>query len=87
MLHHRLPNYLAGAVQELGSVLGPVLGALVLTVADWRAIFWLNAGAGILLAVAVVVTGGGVLPRVRPAGAGLALLAAATTVNPRSSLT
>ena len=32
-------------------MLGPVLGALVLVVADWRAIFWLNALLGALLAV------------------------------------
>ncbi|GAB3440728.1 hypothetical protein GCM10027517_15670 [Phycicoccus ginsengisoli] len=62
-----------GAVQELGSVLGPVLGALVLAVADWRAIFWLNAGAGVVLAGLVVVTGGRrpAWPRAVPAVVGL----------------
>lgn len=52
------PLGVVGAVQELGSVLGPVLGAVILAVADWRAIFWLNAVLGVVLAVVVRVTGG-----------------------------
>ena len=52
------PLGVVGAVQELGSVVGPVLGALVLAVADWRAIFWLNAFLGIVLAVAIRWIGG-----------------------------
>ncbi len=71
-----VPLGVVGAVQELGSVLGPVLGALVLVVAQWRAIFWINALLGVLLAVAVVVTGGGRLPRPRPLVVVLAVLAA-----------
>ncbi len=47
------PLGVVGAVQELGSVVGPVLGALVLAVADWRAIFWLNAVLGTVLALAI----------------------------------
>ena len=50
--HRGAPLGVVGAVQELGSVLGPVLGAAVLAVADWRAIFWLNAVLGVLLAAA-----------------------------------
>ncbi len=48
-----LPLGMVGAVQELGSVLGPLLGAAVLVVADWRAIFWLNVVLGVVLAVAI----------------------------------
>lgn len=48
-----VPLGLVSAVQELGSVLGPLLGAAVLAVADWRAIFVLNLVVGLVLAVAI----------------------------------
>jgi MFS family permease len=75
-----VPLGIVGAVQELGSVLGPVLGALVLVVADWRAIFWVNALLGVVLAGAVVVTGGGRVPRPRPLVVALSVVAAVTGV-------
>lgn len=53
-----MPLGVVGAVQELGSVVGPLLGALVLAVAGWRWIFWLNAILGVLLALAVARVGG-----------------------------
>src|SRR5688572_28593868 len=40
--HRRgVPLGLVGAVQELGSVVGPLYGALVLALADWEEIFWI----------------------------------------------
>lgn len=53
--HRRgVPLGIVGAVQEIGSVLGPLLGAAVLAVADWEAIFWLNLAVGLVLAAALV---------------------------------
>ena len=37
-----VPLGVIGGVQELGSVLGPLYGGLILTVATWQTIFWLN---------------------------------------------
>ena len=49
-----LPLGVVGAVQELGSVLGPLYGAVVLAFGDWRDIFWLNCAIGLLMAAAMV---------------------------------
>ena len=48
-----LPLGVVGAVQEFGSVIGPMLGAGILLLADWRGIFWVNAGLGVLFAIGV----------------------------------
>ena len=49
-----LPLGIVGAVQELGSVLGPLYGAVVLAIGDWRAIFWVNCAIGLVLAAAIL---------------------------------
>lgn len=49
-----LPLGIVGAVQELGSVLGPLYGALVLAVAGWEEIFWINLAVGLVLAAAIL---------------------------------
>ncbi|MFC7497433.1 MULTISPECIES: MFS transporter [unclassified Nocardioides] len=53
-----VPLGVVSAVQEIGSVLGPLFGALVLAVADWRAIFLINLAVGLVLAAAIHHLGG-----------------------------
>ncbi len=61
------PLGVVGAVQELGSVLGPVLGAVILVWSGWRAIFWVNVVAGLFLYAVIHVLGSRALGPVRKA--------------------
>ncbi|HZJ07447.1 MAG TPA: MFS transporter [Nocardioidaceae bacterium] len=79
--HRGVPLGVVGAVQELGSVVGPLYGALVLAAADWEEIFWINLAVGLVLAAVLHRTSGDParvshLPR-DPVGAVLAVLAVA----------
>lgn len=78
-----VPLGIVGAVQELGSVLGPLYGALVLAVGTWRDIFLINLAAGLVLAAAVATllrrSGPRVTSRRRFDFIGLGLFALGTT--------
>ncbi len=72
-----VPLGVVSAVQELGSVLGPLFGAVVLALADWRAIFALNLAVGLVLAAAIRAAAppeSAVRPTGRPDLLGAALL-------------
>jgi len=81
-----VPLGVVSAVQELGSVLGPLFGAVVLALATWQMIFVVNLVVGLVLAVAIRrLAGTRSAPSARgrpdPLGllAALVALAAATT--------
>ncbi|HEY4625169.1 MAG TPA: MFS transporter [Blastococcus sp.] len=69
-----LPLGVVGAVQEAGAVLGPLAGAAVLAVADWRAIFWLNLVLGLGLGAGLRISARARRPD--PVGLVLAVVAA-----------
>lgn len=48
-----LPLGVVGAVQELGNVLGPLYGAVVLAFGTWRDIFLVNIAVALVLAVVI----------------------------------
>ncbi|MGA7989638.1 MAG: MFS transporter [Candidatus Dormiibacterota bacterium] len=52
-----VPLGVVGGVQELGSVLGPLYGGLILTVARWETIFWLNLPIAAALGIGLAVAG------------------------------
>jgi MFS transporter, DHA2 family, triacylglyceride efflux pump len=88
-----VPLGVVGAVQELGSLLGPLYGALVLAVAPWQAIFAVNLVVGAGLAVALRALGARAAPKAgRPDWPGALLLAGGTvalllTLAPPPALT
>ncbi|UUI67365.1 MFS transporter [Aeromicrobium duanguangcaii] len=49
-----MPLGIIGAVQELGSVVGPLWGAAILAFGTWHDIFWLNAAVGLAIAAAML---------------------------------
>ena len=53
-----VPLGVVGAVQELGSVVGPLYGAVVLSFGTWRDIFWINLAVGLVLAAAIATLTG-----------------------------
>jgi len=57
-----VPLGVVGAVQELGSVIGPLYGAVVLSFGTWRDIFWINLAAGLVLAAAIATLTGSRTP-------------------------
>jgi MFS family permease len=60
-----VPLGVVSAVQELGSVVGPLYGALVLAVSDWRVIFAVNLLVGLALAAVLHTLRRGAAPRAR----------------------
>lgn len=80
-----LPLGLIGALQELGSVIGPLYGAGIVAVASWRAIFWINVPVALLIGVGFRLAGGGPGFRLtgdRPAAGESGVLGAAGSAAP-----
>jgi DHA1 family bicyclomycin/chloramphenicol resistance-like MFS transporter len=66
----RVLNVIA-AVGGVAPILGPLLGAVILQLSHWRVSFWVVAGLGLAMAVAVLVAVPETLPPERRHGGGL----------------
>lgn len=69
-----VPLGIVSAVQEAGSVLGPMLGAAILAFSGWRGIFWVNMAVGLVLWVGLTVATGRARRRIDRVGLILAVL-------------
>ncbi|HZU72934.1 MAG TPA: MFS transporter [Acidimicrobiales bacterium] len=74
-----LPLGIVGGVQESGSLLGPLYGALIVAAAGWRAIFWINVPVALVLGLALRPRSRGVARR-DPTGSVLLLTGVAAGV-------
>jgi MFS family permease len=78
-----LPLGVVGAVQELGSVLGPLYGAAIVAVASWRAIFWINVPVVAVLGIGLWLTRPGPEESTAPPGARAPVRARGGSRGPR----
>jgi MFS family permease len=77
--HRSVPLGVVGALQELGSVLGPLYGAVLAAAIGWRGLFWVNIplAAAAALVIGLTRPGRGPRPEQRVDFVGGAILAGA----------
>lgn len=51
-----VPLGVIGAVQEIGSIVGPMYGAAIISISSWRTIFWLNIPLAAVIVGALALT-------------------------------